>query len=61
MAELLEWVSWALPMTYAYDALSRAAGSPDSGQRLLADVAVVAGATLVALGLGALTFRRRTP
>jgi ABC-2 type transport system permease protein len=61
MAEVLEWVSWALPMTYAYEALSRATEDPDPGARLVVDVAVVAGATLIALALGAATLRRRTP
>jgi ABC-2 type transport system permease protein len=60
MADLLEWISWALPMTYAYDALSRAMTDSDPGVRLLADVAVLAGATLIALALGAATLRRRT-
>ena len=60
MAELLEWVSWALPMTYGYEALRRVSEDPDSGARLLVDVAVVAGATLIALALGAATLRRRT-
>jgi ABC-2 type transport system permease protein len=61
MADLLEWVAWGLPMTYAYDALSRASTDSDPGARLLADVAVVGGATLIALALGAATLRRRTP
>jgi ABC-2 type transport system permease protein len=61
MADLLEWTSWGLPMTYAYEALSRVATDSDPGVRLLADVAVVAGATLIALALGAATLRRRTP
>jgi ABC-2 type transport system permease protein len=61
MADLLEWVSWALPMTYAYEALSRATTDPDPSARLLVDVAVVAGATLLALALGAATLPRRTP
>jgi ABC-2 type transport system permease protein len=61
MADLLEWVSWGLPMTYAYEALRRVATESDPGARLLADVAVVAGATLIALALGAATLRRRTP
>jgi ABC-2 type transport system permease protein len=60
MADLLEWASWRLPMTYADDAFSRASTDSDPGARLLADVAVVAGATLVALALGAATLRRRT-
>jgi ABC-2 type transport system permease protein len=61
MAELLEWVSWALPMTYAYEALSRATTESDPGARLLADAAVVVAASLIALALGAATLRRRTP
>jgi ABC-2 type transport system permease protein len=61
MAEVLEWVSWALPMTYAYEALSRVSEDADPGARLLVDVAVVAGASLIALALGAATLRRRTP
>jgi ABC-2 type transport system permease protein len=61
MADLLEWVSWALPMTYAYEALSRATTEPDPSARLLLDIAVVAGATLAALALGAATLPRRTP
>jgi ABC-2 type transport system permease protein len=61
MAELLEWVSWGLPMTYAYEALSRVSEDADPGARLLVDVAVVAGASLIALALGAATLRRRTP
>jgi ABC-2 type transport system permease protein len=61
MVELLEWISWALPMTYAYEALSRVSGEAEEGWRLLAEVTVVVGATLVALALGAATLRRRTP
>ena len=61
MADFLEWISWGLPMTYAYEALRRATTESDPGTRLLADVAVVVGATLIALALGAATLRRRTP
>jgi len=61
MAEWLQWVSAVLPMTYAYDALSRAASDSDLGWRFVLDVVVVVGATLVALVLGAATLRRRTP
>ena len=60
MAPVLEWVSWLLPMTYAYDGLSRAT-SGDTGVRVAVDLAVVAGTILVALALGAATLRRRTP
>jgi ABC-2 type transport system permease protein len=47
-------------MTYAYEALNRAVTESDPGVELLADVTVVAGATLIALALGAATLRRRT-
>jgi ABC-2 type transport system permease protein len=59
MVALLEDVSWALPMTYAYDALARATAD-ETGARLVLDAVVVAGAVVVALALGATTLRRRT-
>jgi ABC-2 type transport system permease protein len=60
MAGWLRWVSDALPLTYAYDALARtAAGSLDG--RFALDVAVVGSAVVVALTLGAASLRRRTP
>ncbi len=61
MAEWLQWVSALLPLTYAYDALARAAHDPTLGQRFWVDIVVVFGATLLALVLGAVTLRRRTP
>ena len=60
MAEALEAASYALPLTYAFDALERVASGTDFGSRGWADVAVVFGVTLLALALGALTLRRRT-
>jgi ABC-2 type transport system permease protein len=60
MAPLLEALSWALPLTYAYDALARATDPAALGSRLLVDVLAVVGAGLAALALGALTLRRRT-
>jgi len=60
MAPLLEAVSWALPLTYAYDALARATDPSALGPRLLLDVLVVAASGFAALALGALTLRRRT-
>jgi ABC-2 type transport system permease protein len=59
MAPVLEWVSYVLPMTYAYDALARAT-TDDLGSALVVDVLVVAGAIVLALVLGASTLRRRT-
>ena len=61
MAEWLQWISAAMPFTYAYDALARAASEPDLGARFVLDVAVTVGVTLLALALGAATLRRRTP
>ena len=60
MARGLELLSGALPMTYAYDALSRVASGGGSSNRVAGDVAVLVGATLLALALGAATLRRRT-
>ena len=60
MASLFEWISSVLPMSYAYDALARATAD-DLGGRLALDAAVVGGAVVLALALGATTLRRRTP
>ena len=61
MVSWLEAFSYALPLTYAYDALARATGGEDLGSRFALDVGVTLGATLLALALGAATLRRRTP
>jgi ABC-2 type transport system permease protein len=60
MARALELVSWALPLTYAYDALDRTVHAV-YGARLAVDVAVVLALAGIALGAGAATLRRRTP
>jgi ABC-2 type transport system permease protein len=60
MAGALEAVSWGAPMTYSYGALDRVTRGA-GGAALLADVLAIAGFTLLALVLGALTLRRRTP
>jgi ABC-2 type transport system permease protein len=59
MAPVFEAISWALPLTYAFDALARVTADVVGG-RLVFDAAVVVGSTLVALALGAATLRRRT-
>ena len=61
MAGWLDAISTVLPLTYAYDALARATGAAPLGARFVVDVVVVIGVTLVALGLGAATLKRRTP
>lgn len=59
MARPLEIVSWALPLTYAYDALDRVTRAT-YGAWLAADVVIVAGLSVLALVGGAATLRRRT-
>jgi ABC-2 type transport system permease protein len=61
MAPVLEAVSYALPMTYAFDALDRVTTDGSLGSGGAVDVVVTLGAILVALALGALTLKRRTP
>jgi ABC-2 type transport system permease protein len=60
MPELLERISDFLPFTYAYEALAKVAADDIDG-RFWLDVAVVIGSIVLALVLGALTLRRRTP
>ena len=61
MAGWLQAVADAMPLTYAYDALTGAAAQGADDPGLAADAAVVAGAALLALVLAAATLRRRTP
>ena len=61
MAEALRWLSDALPLTYAYDALAQVTQDGELDAGLAADVGVVAACIVVALALGAATLRRRTP
>jgi ABC-2 type transport system permease protein len=61
MAGALYAVSNALPLTYAFDALHRVTTLGSLGSEGAVDVVVIVGATLLALALGALTLRRRTP
>jgi ABC-2 type transport system permease protein len=49
-----------MPLTYAYDALARATSAAALDWRFVLDVAVIVGATVAALALGAATLRRRT-
>ncbi len=60
MAPLLHTVSWAMPLTYAYDALRRAAAPAALSGAWEVDLGVIIGATVALLGLGAMTLRRRT-
>jgi ABC-2 type transport system permease protein len=61
MATPLQYIAYVFPLTYAFDALSRATHAGALGGVFVLDVAVVVGATLAALALGAATLRRRTP
>jgi ABC-2 type transport system permease protein len=61
MAPPLRWASDVLPMTYAYDGLTRVARSGNVSEALLIDVIVTVGVTVTALLLSAATLRRRTP
>ncbi len=60
MAPALEAASYALPLTYAFDALQRVTVDGSLGTAGIVDVVVTIGVTLAALGLGAVTLRRRT-
>jgi len=61
MADWLHAISWALPLTYAYEALARATRPAALDGAMAWDVVAVVGFTIGALALGALTLRRRTP
>jgi ABC-2 type transport system permease protein len=60
MAAALEAISAVLPMTYAVDAMTLLTHTSSLSRELLADLAVITLAGVAALGLGALTLRRRT-
>jgi ABC-2 type transport system permease protein len=61
MAPALEGLSYALPMTYAYDTLDRVTVDGSLGTGGAVSVAVTLGATVLGLVLAAGTLRRRTP
>ena len=60
MAGWLQAISDVLPLTYAVEALQEVGSSTEATGRMWLDVAIVAGAALVALALAAATLRRRT-
>jgi ABC-2 type transport system permease protein len=60
MAGWLQWISDALPLVYAYDALARVARGGSYGSSFVLDVTVTVGVVLLALVLAAATLRRRT-
>lgn len=61
MIGVLQIVSDTMPLTYAYEALHDVTTTGSLGSRGTLDVAVIVGATVLLLALGAVTLRRRTP
>jgi ABC-2 type transport system permease protein len=60
MVGALQVVSATMPLTYAFEALDSIASEGTLGSRGALDVTVIVGATVLFLGLGAATLRRRT-
>jgi len=60
MDHVLEVISYALPLTWAFDGLSHAVRG-SSGGIVARDAGIVLAVTVAALALGATTLRRRTP
>jgi ABC-2 type transport system permease protein len=60
MADALEWLSYAAPLTYVYDAVERVASPEALGGAFWLDTAVLLAALALALVLGAATLQRRT-
>ena len=60
MVAPLRWLSAAFPLTYAVDGMQELATSGSVTGSLTRDLAVVAGASVLALALGAATLRRHT-
>jgi ABC-2 type transport system permease protein len=60
MADVLRWFSDVMPLSYAVEALQQVATAPTLDATYARGALVLAGSTLVALGLAAATLRRRT-
>jgi ABC-2 type transport system permease protein len=60
LGTVLEAISWALPLSYAVDAMQRITVETGVSARTLVDLAVVSVAIALSVGLGAGTLRRRT-
>lgn len=61
MAPVLRWLSDVFPLTYAVDGMQQLTTQPGMGRELWTDLLVIAGATVLALALGAATLRRESP
>jgi ABC-2 type transport system permease protein len=57
----LQWISNALPASYALEALKEVGAHPDLTATAARDIAIVIAFAVVAMGLAAATLRRRTP
>ena len=60
MQPVLRWISDALPLSYAVDAMTRLTNQSSVSGYVVRDLIVIGGAMLLALTLGAVTLRRRT-
>ena len=61
LPDWLQWVSNAMPASYALEALQQVGAHPDLTATAARDIAIVICFAVVALGLAAATLRRRTP
>jgi ABC-2 type transport system permease protein len=61
LPDWLQWISNALPASYALEALREVGAHPDLTGTAARDIAVVVAFAVVAMGLAAGTLRRRTP
>lgn len=60
MPEWLQWISNAMPASYALEALQQVGMNPELTGVAVRDIAIVLAFAAVALGLAAVTLRRRT-
>lgn len=61
MPQWLQWLSNAMPASYALEALRQVGAHPELTFIAVRDIAVVVGFAVASLGLAAVTLRRRTP
>ena len=61
LPDWLQWISNALPASYALEALQEVGAHPELTSIAVRDIAVVVGFAVAALALAAATLRRRTP
>lgn len=61
LPDWLQWVSNAMPASYALEALQQVGAHPDLTATAARDIAIVVAFAVVAMGLAAATLRRRTP